>query len=38
MFHLFLDRTTLPIPIFLVLATAFLGWYYRANFRGLFEN
>jgi len=38
MVHLLLERSGLPIAIVLVLAMAFLGWYYRANFRGLFEN
>jgi putative oxidoreductase len=38
MVHVFLDRTGLPIAIPLVLAVAFLGWYYRGNFRGLIEN
>jgi uncharacterized membrane protein YphA (DoxX/SURF4 family) len=38
MFHLFLERTRLPIAAVLVLAMAFLGWYYRAIFRGLFEK
>jgi putative oxidoreductase len=37
MVHVFLERTGLPIAIVLVLALIFLGWYYRENFRGLFE-
>ena len=37
MVHVFLERSGLPIAIVLVLAFIFLGWYYRENFRGLFE-
>jgi len=38
MVHVFLERSGLPIAIVLVLAFMFLGWYYRENFRGLFES
>lgn len=37
MVHLFMEPSGLPIAIVLVLAIIFLGWYYRENFRGLFE-
>jgi putative oxidoreductase len=33
--HLFLDRTTLPVAIFLVAAFIFLAYYYRRSFDGL---
>jgi putative oxidoreductase len=35
--HLFLDRTGLPVAIFLVLANAFLAYYNRDKFEPLFE-
>jgi uncharacterized membrane protein YphA (DoxX/SURF4 family) len=31
LFHLFLDRSGLPVPILLVLANIFLAYYYRNN-------
>lgn len=37
MVHIFLDRTGLPVAIFLVAAFAFLGYYYRKSFDGLFS-
>lgn len=33
--HLFLDRTGLPVAIFLVLANIFLAYYYRNAFKAL---
>jgi uncharacterized membrane protein YphA (DoxX/SURF4 family) len=33
--HLFLDRTGLPVAIFLVLGSIFLAYYYRSSFAGL---
>ena len=33
--HLFLDRTGLPIAIFLVAAMSFVAYYYRKNFEGV---
>ena len=33
--HLFLDRSTLPVAIFLVLANAFVAYYYRSAYAGL---
>lgn len=38
MVHIFLDRTTLPVAIFLVAAMAFLAYYYRRNFECLFTD
>ena len=35
-FHLFLDRSGLPVAIFLVLGSLFLAYYYRASYAGLF--
>ena len=35
MVHLFLDRTGLPVAIFLVLGSIFLAYYYRDSFRPL---
>jgi uncharacterized membrane protein YphA (DoxX/SURF4 family) len=35
MFHLFLDRTGLPVAIFLVLANLFLAYCYRDAFKPL---
>jgi putative oxidoreductase len=35
MVHIFLDRTGLPIAVFVVLATAFLAYSYREAFRPL---
>lgn len=37
MVHIFVDRAGLPIAVFLVAAMAFLGYYYRENFAGLFK-
>ncbi|MGB7070243.1 MAG: DoxX family membrane protein [Pyrinomonadaceae bacterium] len=34
-FHAFLDRTGLPVAIFLVLANAFVAYYYRDSYKGL---
>ena len=38
MVHLFLDRTGLPIAIFVVAAAAFLAYGYREAFRPLFVS
>ena len=38
MVHAFMEPAGLPVAIVLVLAFIFLGWYYRENFRGLFES
>jgi uncharacterized membrane protein YphA (DoxX/SURF4 family) len=35
MVHLFLDRTGLPVAMFLVLAISFLAYYYRDAFKPL---
>ena len=35
MVHTFLDRSGLPVAIFLVAANIFLAWYYRDRFAGL---
>lgn len=35
LFHVFLDRTGLPVAIFLVLANIFVAYYYRASYAGL---
>ena len=35
LFHLFLDRTGLPVAIFLVAANIFVAWYYRDSYAGL---
>jgi putative oxidoreductase len=35
MFHAFVDRSGLPVAIFLVLANAFVAYYYRESYRGL---
>jgi len=35
MVHTFLDRTGLPVAVFLVLANIFLAWYYRERFAGI---
>lgn len=37
MVHLFLDRTGLPVAIFLVAAQIFLAYYYREAFRPLLK-
>ena len=37
MVHLFLDRSGLPVAIFLVLASLFLAYYYRESFAGLLK-
>jgi uncharacterized membrane protein YphA (DoxX/SURF4 family) len=34
-FHLFVDRTGLPVAILVVLATAFLALHYRKSYEGL---
>ena len=34
-FHAFVDRTGLPVAIFLVLANSFVAYYYRASYAGL---
>ncbi len=34
-FHAFIDRTGLPVAIFLVLANIFVAYYYRASYAGL---
>src|SRR4030095_13774556 len=38
MFHLFLDRTGLPVAIFLVLANLFLAYCYRDAFKPLLTS
>jgi putative oxidoreductase len=35
MFHALVDRSGLPVAIFLVLANAFVAYYYRESYRGL---
>ncbi len=35
MFHAFIDRTGLPVAIFLVLANIFVAYYYRASYAPL---
>ena len=35
MFHAFVDRSGLPVAVFLVLANAFVAYYYRESYRGL---
>jgi uncharacterized membrane protein YphA (DoxX/SURF4 family) len=35
LFHLFLDRTGLPVAIFLVAANIFVAYYYRDSYAGL---
>ena len=35
LFHLFMDRTGLPVAIFLVAANIFVAWYYRDSYAGL---
>ena len=35
LFHAFIDRTGLPVAIFLVLAEIFVAYYYRAAYAGL---
>jgi putative oxidoreductase len=37
MVHLFLDRTGLPVAIFLVLAGMFLAYFYRDSYSGVLE-
>jgi putative oxidoreductase len=37
LFHLFLDRTGLPVAIFVVLALLFLAYAYRRSYAALFE-
>lgn len=37
MVHIFLDRSGLPVAIFLVAAMAFLAYYYRQNFEGVLK-
>lgn len=37
MFHAFIDRTGLPIAIFLVLANIFIAYYYRDAYAGLLK-
>ena len=34
-FHAFVDRTGLPVAIFLVLANIFVAYYYRKSYSGL---
>ena len=36
--HVFLDRATLPVAIFLVLGNSFIGYYYRKTFAPLFKS
>ena len=38
MVHLFLDRTGLPIAVFVVIAAAFLAYCYRESFKPLFRS
>jgi putative oxidoreductase len=35
MYHAFVDRTGLPVAIFLVAANAFVAYYYRQHYAGL---
>ena len=35
MFHAFIDRTGLPVAIFLVLANIFVAYYYRDSYKDL---
>ncbi len=35
--HAFLERSGLPVAVFVVLATAFLAFFYRESFRPLFQ-
>lgn len=37
MVHTFLDRSGLPVALFLVLANIFLAWYYRDRFAGILK-
>lgn len=37
MYHAFVDRSGLPVAIFLVAANIFVAYYYRAHYRGLLE-
>jgi putative oxidoreductase len=37
MFHAFIDRTGLPIAIFLVIAYIFVAYYYRDRYAGLLK-
>lgn len=37
MVHLFLDRSGLPVAIFLVFASIFLAYYYRDSFAGVLK-
>src|SRR5262249_30659301 len=36
-FHAFIDRTGLPVAIFLVLANLFVAYYYRRSYEGLLK-
>src|SRR6187399_2587925 len=38
LFHLFLDRSGLPVAIFLVAANIFVAYYYRDSYRGLLQG
>src|SRR5437588_3179932 len=38
MFHTFVDRTGLPVAIFLVLANIFVAYYYRDAYRPLLRS
>jgi putative oxidoreductase len=37
MFHAFIDRTGLPVAIFLVIANIFVAYYYRDRYAGLLK-
>ena len=37
-FHAFVDRTGMPVAIFLVLANIFVAYYYRQSYAGLFDG
>lgn len=37
MFHAFVDRSGLPVAIFLVLANAFVAYYHRKSYEGLLQ-
>ena len=37
LYHAFVDRTGLPVAIFLVLANLFVAFYYRASYAGLLK-
>ena len=38
LFHVFMDRSGLPVAIFLVAANIFVAYYYRDSYRGLLQS